>query len=140
MKNKLDPQWVNTRIKMAMIWASILFCFIYADYFELYVPGKLSYMLQGHLGHLGVVDQTKLIGVSVLLIASIVMTTLTVVTSAGLCRTLNIIIPSFFILLTIVSMQHDWYFYTLFGCVEIILLSMLIRLALLWPPEKTEDY
>ena len=40
-------------MKLSALWASTMFCYIYCDYFELYVPGKLDGMLQGKIGPLG---------------------------------------------------------------------------------------
>ena len=48
----LEDVRVPTRYKLSAIWASVMFCYIYGDYFELYVPGKLQGMLAGKWGHL----------------------------------------------------------------------------------------
>jgi len=38
---------IDVRIKISALWASVMFCYIYADYFGLYVPGALQRMLNG---------------------------------------------------------------------------------------------
>lgn len=133
MTRILDEQKVNLRIKLATIWVSTMFCFLYADYFELYVPGKLDDMSHGLLGPLGPLNQGKLIGTSVLMMVPSIMITLCILAKPTVCRMLNIIFASIYILLTIVAIQGSWYFYMLFGFVEILLLSLLIWLAVKWP-------
>ena len=41
-----DPK-VNVRIKLLALWTSVMFCYIYADYFDLMAPGALRSMLEG---------------------------------------------------------------------------------------------
>ena len=38
---------VHVRFKLFALWTSVMFCYIYGDYFELYQPGKLPAMLAG---------------------------------------------------------------------------------------------
>ncbi len=38
----LEDLKINVKIKLAALWASVMFCYIYADYFGLYEPGKLQ--------------------------------------------------------------------------------------------------
>ena len=35
---KLEDFKVNVKIKLSVLWTSVMFCYIYEDYFELYVP------------------------------------------------------------------------------------------------------
>ena len=53
----LEDVRVPTRYKLSAMWASVMFCYIYVDYFELYVPGKLQGMLDGKIVPLGPVTQ-----------------------------------------------------------------------------------
>jgi hypothetical protein len=32
---------VQVKMKIAALWVSLMFCYVYGDYFELYEPGKL---------------------------------------------------------------------------------------------------
>ncbi|MFO1508098.1 MAG: hypothetical protein U1F23_13710 [Lysobacterales bacterium] len=45
------------QLKLAMLWASVVFCYIYGDYFGLYVPGSLQSILDGRMGPLGATTQ-----------------------------------------------------------------------------------
>ncbi|MFS1525239.1 hypothetical protein ACL7TT_14205 [Microbulbifer sp. 2304DJ12-6] len=37
---------ILTRIKLSALWTSVMFCYIYDDYLELNVPGKMQNMLR----------------------------------------------------------------------------------------------
>jgi hypothetical protein len=45
--NKLEDFKVNVKIKLAALWTSVMFCYIYEDYFELYVPKKVEHIISG---------------------------------------------------------------------------------------------
>jgi hypothetical protein len=38
---------INVKLKMAALWASTTFCYLYGDYFELYTPDKVSSLISG---------------------------------------------------------------------------------------------
>nr|WP_315156158.1 hypothetical protein [uncultured Flavobacterium sp.] len=46
-ENNLEDFRINIKIKLAVIWTSVTFLYIYGDYFELYVPNKLSIIING---------------------------------------------------------------------------------------------
>src|SRR5262245_897342 len=80
---------VHTKVKLAALWASTMFCYIYCDYFELYVPGKLDSMLQGKMGPLGAVTQEVLLGTAILMAIPSLMVFLSLALSARITRILN---------------------------------------------------
>lgn len=48
-KTALEDTRISARLKLAALWTSVMFCYVYGDYFELYVPGKLQDMLNGEM-------------------------------------------------------------------------------------------
>lgn len=38
---------INVKPMLSALWASVMFLYIYGDYFELYVPGKIEGLLNG---------------------------------------------------------------------------------------------
>ena len=42
----LENYNINVKVKLALLWTSLMFLYIYADYFELMTPGKLEKMMQ----------------------------------------------------------------------------------------------
>ncbi|HEX7679119.1 MAG TPA: hypothetical protein VF713_13395, partial [Thermoanaerobaculia bacterium] len=56
-RTPLEDVRIDVKIKLSALWASVMFCYIYADYFGLYVPGALQKMLNGRMGPLGPTTQ-----------------------------------------------------------------------------------
>jgi hypothetical protein len=38
---------MHVKLKLSLLWAALMFFYIYGDYFGLYVPGQLKGMLEG---------------------------------------------------------------------------------------------
>ena len=45
--NDLEDVAVNVKFKLAALWTSFMFLYIYVDYFHLYMPGTLEDLLAG---------------------------------------------------------------------------------------------
>jgi hypothetical protein len=43
----LEDAKVPIRLKLSALWAALMFCYVYGDYFGLYRPGQLQGMLRG---------------------------------------------------------------------------------------------
>jgi hypothetical protein len=128
----LQAASVNIRIKLAALWTSVMFCYIYADYFGLYVPGALQHMLEGRMAPLGHVNQGMLVGTSLMLAIPGVMICLSVLLRPGLCRTLNIVFGVLYTLIILVTMW-GWAFYIVYGVIEITLTVLVVAFAWRWP-------
>ena len=46
-QNALEDIKVSLKLKLATLWASFMFLYIYVDYFALYMPGKIEDILEG---------------------------------------------------------------------------------------------
>jgi len=135
----LNDVRVPTRYKLAALWTSVMSCFIYADYFELYVPGKLQGMLAGRMEPLGPVSQGVLVGTSVMLALPSLMIALSVLLPPGPCRWLNVIVGSAYAVLELMVISHSgWAFYVGFGLLEAALLAWVVWSALRWPRNVSE--
>ena len=63
----LEDVKVPVKLKLSALWASLMFCYIYGDYFGMFQPGNLQEMLQGKMGPLGPTKQGVLLGTSVMM-------------------------------------------------------------------------
>ena len=63
----LDDPKINVKLRLSALWASLMFCYVYGDYFGLYVPGKLAGMLAGRMAPLGAVTPNVLLGTSAMM-------------------------------------------------------------------------
>jgi hypothetical protein len=79
-------------LKLALAWASLMFLYIYNDYFSLYRHGIVEGMMAGRLGPLGEATEGVLSGVSVMMAIPSLMVFLSAALWPRLSRWLNIIL------------------------------------------------
>ncbi|HJW09048.1 MAG TPA: DUF6326 family protein [Holophagaceae bacterium] len=132
-KPVLQDTKVDTRIKLAALWAATTLCYLYGDYFDLYRPGKLGGMLEGRMPPLGPVTQGVLLGTSILMAIPSLMVALSVLLRPGLSRWANILFGAVFSLIMALAIQGTWTFYKFFGLVEIALTLTIVWIAWRWP-------
>ena len=125
---------VPVRAKLSALWAALMFCYIYGDYFGLYVPGKLSGMIAGE-GPIGPISQSGLVITSVLLAVPGLMVFLSLALPPVVCRWANILFGMFYIAVMALTMPGAWTFYILLGAVEIVLGLLTVWYAWRWPRE-----
>lgn len=131
---QLSDLKILTKLKIAALWTSTMFCYIYCDYFELYVPGKLESMQQGDMGPLGAVTQTVLMGTSVLMAIPSLMVFLSIALPSRFNKILNIVFGIFFtLLMAMITYTANWYFYKFFALIETVLTALIVWYALKWP-------
>ena len=132
----LDDPKINVKIKLSALWASVMFCYIYADYFGLYVPGSLQEMLAGKIGPLGPVTQGVLLGTSVMLAIPALMIFLSVALKPQLNRWLNIVFGVVYTIIILLTMWR-WVFFIFYGVIEISLTLLVVWYAWKWPRQTT---
>lgn len=128
----LEDFKVHVKFKLSALWTALMFCYIYVDYFGLYVPGQLKGMLEGE-GPLGPVSDVTLILSSILLAVPGMMIFLSLVLPPRLNRWLNICLSLLYIVVMIITMRGAWAYYILMGIVEICIGLLAIRYAWTWP-------
>ena len=130
----LEDVRVPTRYKLAAIWTSLMFLYIYVDYFELYVPGKLQGMLEGKMAPLGPVTQGMLLGTSIMLAVPSLMIFLSVALKAAWARWLNVIFGVTYTAIELaVASGSGWTFYVSMSLVEVVLTVLIVWIAWKWP-------
>ena len=131
----LDDIKIHVKMKISALWISVMFCYIYADYFGLYVPGTLQKMLQGKMGPLGPTTQGVLVGTSVMMAIPSVMIFLSVALRPTLNRWLNIVFGVLYTIIILLTMW-SWVFYIFFGVIEITLTGFVVWYAWKWPRQE----
>ena len=135
-KTTLEEIKIHVKFKLSALWVSVMFLYIYADYFGLYVPGQLQGMLAGKMGPLGPTTQGVLVGTSVMMAIPSVMIFLSVALRPNLSRWLNIIFGVIYTLIILITMW-DWAFSIFFGVIEVILTALIAWYAWRWPRQET---
>jgi Family of unknown function (DUF6326) len=128
---------INVKIKLAVLWTSVMFCYIYEDYFELYVPKRVERIISGE----GILNTPlKLFSASCVLIIPALMIFLSILLKPKLNRLLNIIFGTSYtaLMLWIASNYSDkWLtFALLFAIVESIITAIIVWYAWKWPTQN----
>lgn len=134
-RTALDDVKVHVKLKLSALWASVMFCYVYGDYFLLYQPGKLQDILQGNMAPLGQTTQGVLLFTSVSMAIPAVMIFLSLALKANLSRWLNIIFGVIYTLFVLLTMPGAWAFYLLLGSVDVVLTGLIVWYAWTWPKQ-----
>lgn len=129
----LDDIRIHVKFKLSALWASVMFCYIYGDYFLLYQPGKLQDMLAGRMAPFGPVTQGVLLGTTAAMTIPALMIFLSLALKAGLNRWTNIITGVLYSLFVLVTIPGAWAFYLFLGSVDIVLTMLIVWHAWNWP-------
>ncbi len=128
---------VSLKLKLATLWASLMFLIIYIDYFALYMPGALKDMLAGKVFVFDITQGFLLAALALVTIPAL-MIFLSVALPAKINRRANIIIAAVNIPFILFNLAGEAWVHMVFGAVvEVILLCLIIRYAWKWPRIET---
>jgi hypothetical protein len=133
----LDDIKVHVRFKLSALWTSVMFCYIYGDYFGLYKPGSLQEMLSGNMGPFGPTTQGVLVGTSAMMAIPSVMVFLSLVLKPSLNRWSNVILGAIYTMIILVTMRGEWAFYIFLGIIEMVLTILVVWYAWKWPRQSS---
>lgn len=128
----LEDYKAPTQIRLAALWTSTMFCYVYGDYFGLYVPGALADMNKGLMGPLGQATPGILIGVSLMMAVPSLMVILSLVLPPRICRWANILLGIAYTAIMAMTLPGSQPFYLVLGITEVILTVSIIVVALRW--------
>ena len=136
-QNVLEDIKVSLKLKLATLWASFMFLYIYVDYFDLYMPGKIEDILAGKVFVFDISYVFLMIALTSVTIPAL-MIFLSVVLPAKGNRWANIIIAAVYIPYTLFNLAGEAWMHMLFGAVvEVVLLCIIICYAWKWPRIET---
>lgn len=136
--NDLEDVRVSVKLKLAALWASFMFLYIYVDYFHLYMPGSIEDLLSGKVFVFEITQVFLLAGLASVTIPAL-MIFLSVGLPAKISRWTNIIVATVYIPYTLFNLAGEAWLHMIFGAaVEVVLLLLIIRYAWKWPIVKTK--
>lgn len=124
---------IPVRLKLSLLWASLMALYIYNDYFTLFMPGTIEAMSKGSLGPLGDVTEVKMLAVAIVLAIPASMIFLSSALSAGLSRWLNGIFGVIYCIIAVLTFFGAPLFYKFIVSLEIVATLIIIFYALRWP-------
>lgn len=138
-KRSLQSVQLPRPLRLAFLWVTMMFLYIYNDYFSLYLPGDIEEMMAGKMGPLGEATETVLLGVSILMAIPALM----VFASAGLpavfSKWLNVVFGSTYTCVNIATFFGSPLFYQFTVCLETVLSIYIVVSALTWPKVEPEE-
>ena len=132
-QNTLEDIKVSVKLKLASLWASFMFLYIYVDYFHLYMPNSINDILAGKVFVFDISYVFLMIAMFFVAIP-VLMIFLSIVLPAKVNRLANIIIavgyiPDMLFNLAGVAWLHMYFA----AAIEVVLLCLIIRYAWKWP-------
>ena len=136
-QNALEDIKFSLKLKLATLWASLMFLIIYLDYFHLFMPGSLENLLVGKVFVFEITQVFLLIVLTTVTIPAL-MIFLTVALPAKVNRNTNIIMATIYIPYMLFNLAGAAWMHMIFGAlVEVVLLCLIIRYAWKWPRIET---
>ena len=139
-KGSLYSYQAPVSIKLALIWTSVMFLYIYNDYFSLYLPGTVDGMIAGKMGPLGPASPTTLLAVALMLAVPALMIALSVLLPPKLSRTLNIVFGLLYTVIEALTFIGTAPFYKVLVILEVVLTALVVWYSLRWrrsqPPSQ----
>lgn len=135
--NQLEDFTINVKIKLSTLWAAVTLCYLYGDYFELYVPKKAVGLVNGD----NLLDTPqKLFAASVLLAIPVVMVFISILLKPRINRLLNIFFGIFFtaimLLIGCTSLTAWKAFYVFLAFLESTITLLIVWYAWKWPKQN----
>ncbi|MFY0690087.1 MAG: hypothetical protein JXQ90_23140 [Cyclobacteriaceae bacterium] len=132
-----SSQPIDTSVKLAALWASLMSLYIYADYFEMKIPQDPT---KGSDTPFGAISPELLVYFSMLMIVPALMIFQSFFLKPIISKWLNIFFGSFYtiisLLIIIISWNDEWRrFFVMYNFIELLPLSLIIFSAIKWPKQ-----
>lgn len=134
---------INIKIRLAALWTTLMFCYIYGDFFTLFLPGHVKDLINGQTGN-GPTTPTTLLLYAILLSLPALMIFLSVTLKPKTNRIVNMVAGSLYtavMIVVITSSVNYWMaFYIYLGVIEVILTCTIVKYAWSWPKAEPKEF
>ena len=127
-----DSAMVNVRVKLAALWTSMLFVFVYVDLFSTYRADFRADLDAGKVNGF-TVGQTFLLATTAFIVIPSLMVFLTLVLPPRLDRVANLALSGVYALFIIGGAVGEWNYYLLGSAIELAQLAGVGYYAWTWP-------
>jgi hypothetical protein len=124
--------WINPRVKIAALWASMLFVFVYVDLFSLYRADVRADIEAGKIFAFSI-GQGFLLGVTLYVALPSLMVFLSLVLPVKVTRMANLVLAVLYALTIVGGAVGEWNYYILGSVIEAVLLATIAYYAWTWP-------
>ncbi|MEK7266608.1 MAG: DUF6326 family protein [Pseudomonadota bacterium] len=135
-KTKLEEFRAPAKLKLAAMWTSLMFLYVYGDYFNMYSPGKLAAMAAGNVGPVNAADGAGMLAISMMMAIPALMITLSLIAPSWLSKWLNVLFGLAYAGILAATLPGAPLFYLGYGAIEIPLSLFIVWTALSWPRNR----
>ena len=129
----LEELRIPTQVKLAFLWATVMFMYIYVDIIGFYQPGLIQSIIVGKVW-VYEINETWMLLTLMLMTVPTLMVFLSMALPAKANRYANIGLGSFHIMIALVTATSEIHLHYVFGSiVEIVLLFSIVWVAWKWP-------
>jgi len=129
---------VNVKIKLSLLWVTLMFFYIYADILGFYRPGLIEQIIAGEIEEVGIqITLVPWLGL-ILMTPPSVMAFLSLTLKAKANRWANIIVGIVFlgVLIVFFLMGENPAWYIVYNIVEGVLMALIVWHAWKWPKQE----
>jgi len=133
----LEDAKINIKIKLSVLWVTVMFLFAYVDIMGRYQPGHIEDVIAGKMGPFPTTQVALLAAITLMAIPSL-MVFLSIALKPKVNRWANIIVGILFIVVQLGSLfiGGAWVYYIFGSIVEVVLLSLIVVYAWKWPKQE----
>jgi hypothetical protein len=132
----LQDLHVPVKLKLAALWISMMFCYIYGDIFTLQEPGHIEKLTAGTLWNGGPLTQGLLLSFAIGMAIPSLMVFLSLVLKPVVNRWTNIVLACLVAVGPVLTMPGAWHYYIFLGAIEIVLSLSIVWYAWKWPRQQ----
>ena len=130
-KTVFEDFQINVKVKISALWIAVMFCYVYGDYIQIYVPGILAKAMEVKAT---TETQLQFFAVALLMAIPSVMIFFTLVVKPKINRWLNIILSTLYIIMLIATnLTETWVFYLFLTAIEVLISVAIVWYAWNWP-------
>ena len=131
--NQSDGLLRDTRMKIVVLWISLLLLYIYADIFSFYRPGYIREVAAGFMGPLAV-NQTTLAASGTLMAIPVLIMVSCLFVATKTARWINIVAGGLYTIVGIGNLVGEtWVYYWIYGVIEVLIAAGITGIAFKWP-------
>jgi hypothetical protein len=134
---ELDDEKISVKIKLATLWASLMFLYTYGDILGFYTPGNLEQLISGEIEGIQLTEGLLIVNAVTMTIQS-VMIFLSVALKANENRWANLILGVFAAVVLVVATYVGGIDvrYAIQASVELVLIALILWHAWKWPKQE----
>tara|TARA_R110002167_G_scaffold5436_1_gene25468 strand:+ start:1161 stop:1613 length:453 start_codon:yes stop_codon:yes gene_type:complete len=136
-KTVFEDFQINVKLKISALWIAVMFCYVYGDYIQIYVPGILAKAMEVNAT---TETQIEFFAVALLMAMPSVMIFFTLVIKPKINRWLNIILSTLYIIILVATnLTETWVFYLFLTAIEVLISVAIVWYAWNWPRIKNRE-